>query len=71
MKKVKKISKYILNSLNMINAILIGIAPIWGLNLSKVIDTIVVITAIISTYLIGGKLFTLKGDEEDGSENIQ
>lgn len=64
MKKIKKISKYVLNSLNMINAILIGIAPIWNLNLGKVIDTIVVITAIISTYLIGGKLFTLKeGDE--------
>lgn len=63
-KKIKKISKYILNSLNMINAILVGLAPIWGFNPDKIVQTIVVLTAIISTYLISGKLFSLKKDEE-------
>lgn len=65
MKKLKKISKYVVNGLNMLNAILIGLAPIWGWNLDKVIDTIVVITAVISTYLLGNKLFVLNAKKEE------
>lgn len=57
MKKVKKISKYVMNVLAMINAIIVGLSPIWGWNLEKVTDSIVVITGIIGLYLVGGKLF--------------
>ena len=64
MKKVKKISKYVMNVLAMINAIIVGLSPIWGWNLEKVTDSIVVITGIIGLYLVGGKLFeTPKVDE--------
>jgi len=64
MKKVKKISKYVMNFLAMINALIVGLSPIWGWNLDKVTDSIVVITGVIGLYLVGGKMFeTPKVDE--------
>jgi hypothetical protein len=59
MKKIKKISKYVMNVLAMINALIVGLSPIWGWNLDKITDSIVVITGIIGFYLVGGKLFDL------------
>lgn len=55
--KIKTISKYVMNILSFINALLIGLSPIWGWNLGKVTDTIVVITGLIGLYLVGGKIF--------------
>jgi uncharacterized membrane protein len=57
-KKVKKVSKYLMNILAMINALLIGLSPIWGWNLDKLTDSIVVINGIIGLWLVGGKIFT-------------
>lgn len=54
-KKLKKIAKYALNTLTIINALLIGIAPIWDIPADRVIDTIAVVCAVISTYLLGNK----------------
>lgn len=57
--KIKKISKYVLNILVIINALLIGIAPIWGWAWAdNIIQTISVVTAVISTYLLGEKTIT-------------
>ncbi|MCI8346635.1 MAG: hypothetical protein HFJ12_01630 [Bacilli bacterium] len=56
MEKVKKISKYVLNVLTIINALVIGIAPIWSINADKVTNTISVVIAVISTYLLGNKV---------------
>lgn len=56
MEKVKKISKYILNILTIINALLVGLDPIWGIPYAdKTIATISVVMAVISTYLLGNK----------------
>lgn len=56
MKKVKTISKYILNILSIVSALLIGLAPIWGwVWADNIIQTISVIMAVISTYLLGNK----------------
>ena len=56
MEKIKKISKYVLNSLTIINALLIGLDPIWGIPYAdKTIATISVFMAVISTYLLGDK----------------
>lgn len=55
MKKVKKIVKYVLNVLAIINALIIGIAPIWGYNADKITNTIAVVIAVLSTYLLGQK----------------
>lgn len=57
MNKFKKIVKYTLNGINMINALLLALAPIWGFNVDKISDTIVAVAGIVSLYLLGGKLF--------------
>jgi hypothetical protein len=54
--KIKKIAKYVLNSLTIINALLIGLDPVWGIPYAdKAIATISVVMAVISTYLLGNK----------------
>ena len=60
MKKIKKIAKYSVNILAIINALLIGILPIWNINGDKVTDTINVIIAVLGTYLLGDKAYTNK-----------
>lgn len=64
MEKVKKISKYVLNSLTIINALLIGLDPIWNIPYAdKTIATVSVIMAVISTYLLGNKAVNkIKGE---------
>ena len=66
--KIKKISKYTMNILAMINALLIGLSPIWGWNLDKITNSIVVITGIIGLYLVGGKVFDEPVMEEQEPE---
>ena len=65
MKKIKKISKYIVNGLNMVNALILALSPIWNWHLDKVSNTIIAVAGIISLYLVSGKLFTM---EDDGSK---
>lgn len=56
MKKIKTISKYATNILAIINALLIGLSPIWNIPYAdKVSDTLIVIMAVIGTYLLGDK----------------
>lgn len=57
MNKIKKISKYIVNGLNMINALILALSPIWNWHLDNISKTIVAITGVLSLYLVGGKLF--------------
>ena len=57
MNKIKQISKYVLNSLTIINALLVGLDPIWNIPYAdKTIATISVVVAVISTYLLGNKM---------------
>lgn len=60
MEKIKKVSKYVVNGLNMINALLLVLAPIWNLQVDNITKTIVGVTGVISVYLVGGKLFEEK-----------
>jgi cellobiose-specific phosphotransferase system component IIC len=60
--KIKKISKYTMNILAMINAIIIGLSPIWNWQLDKITDSIAVLIGVIGLYLVGGKIF--EQDEE-------
>ena len=54
--KIKKIAKYTLNILTIINALIIGLDPIWNIPFAnKTTATITVIMAVISTYLLGNK----------------
>jgi hypothetical protein len=68
MEKVKKISKYLVNFLNMINALLLVLSPIWGWHLDNITKTIVGITGVISMYLVGGKLFEV--DETEVNDDV-
>ena len=66
--KVKKISKYAVNILNMINMLLLGLANVWNWNIDKVSATIIVIAGVISAYLTTGKIFST--EDEDFNEDF-
>lgn len=70
MKKVRKISKYVMNGLAMINALLIELSPVWEWHIDKVTKTITIVMAIIGFYLVGGKLFDLREKKEE-QEDIE
>ena len=65
MKNFKKISKYVLNSMAIINALLVGLDPIWHIPYAdKTIATLGVLMAVISSYLLGDKAVTkIKGEK--------
>jgi hypothetical protein len=56
-KKIKTFSKYLVNGLNMINLLLLGLARVWEWDIDKISATIIVVAGVISTYLTQGKLF--------------
>lgn len=60
--KIKKLSKYAVNSLNMINFLLLGLAEVWDWQVDKISATIIVIAGCLSAYLTSGKLFETKDD---------
>lgn len=67
--KIKTISKYVVNILNMVNMLLLGLANVWGWNIDKVSATIIVIAGVISAYLTTGKLFETKTNEVEDDED--
>ena len=71
MEKVKQIAKYVLNTLTIINALLIGLAPIWDIPADKVIQTISVVMAVISTYLLGNKAVKSISERNGGNDEIE
>lgn len=73
MERIKVIAKYILNALTIINALLIGLTPIWdwGIPADKMIQTISVVMAVISTYLLGNKAVKSISERNGGSDEIE
>lgn len=63
--KIKTISKYVVNVLNMVNMLLLGLANVWGWNIDKISATIIVVAGVISAYLTTGKIFDTKIEEEE------
>lgn len=66
MEKVKTIAKYVTNILAIINALLLGLDPIWHIPYAdKISATIIVIIGVTGTYLLGSKtvdtIMTRKG----------
>ena len=71
MEKVKKISKYVVNALNMINMLILVLSPIWGWQLDSISKTIIGVAGVISAYLVAGKLFEVEEiipEEDDKNE---
>ena len=62
---IKKISKYVVNFLNMLNFAIVMLSPIWNWQLENITKTIVAIAGIISSYLVSGKLFDTSMDAEE------
>ena len=58
--KIKKIAKYVVNSLNMLNFILLGLGEIFHWNLDTASKVIILLAGAISYYLVGGKLFEIE-----------
>lgn len=57
MEKIKKIAKYTTNILGIINALILGLEPIWNIPYAdKISATITVIIGVIGTYLLGQKV---------------
>ena len=62
--KIKKISKYAMNILAIVNVLLIKLSPVWGWHIDKITDTISIVIGVIGAWLVGGKIFeTPKVDE--------
>jgi len=56
MEIVKKIAKYTTNILAIINALILGLHPIWNIpHAEKISATIIVIVGVIGIYLLGDK----------------
>ena len=68
MEKIKKYSKYLLNILTIVNALLVGISPIWDIPADRVIQTISVIMAVISTYLLGNNAYKSMCERGNGND---
>lgn len=64
MEKIKTISKYTVNTLNMINMLLLGLSKVWNWEITNISATIVVIAGVISLYLVSGKLFSMEEEEK-------
>lgn len=63
--KIKKVSKYVTNSLGIIGAIITGLNSIDGITIpytQQIIEVIVFIQGLIGTYLLGGKAVNKIGD---------
>ena len=64
--KIKKISKYTLNILTILNALILGINAVEGITIPycvQITGVIAVVNTVISTYLLGGKAKTkIKGE---------
>ena len=68
MNKFKTITKYVLNTLAIINALLLGLEPIWHIPYTdKITKTIIVIIGVISTYLLGGKFLKTLEENKNGN----
>ena len=65
MEKIKKISKYTLNVLTIISALILGINAVEGITIpycEQITGVIAVVNGVISTYLLGQK--AIKNKEE-------
>lgn len=63
MEKFKTIMKYVVNGINFVNAIIIGITPIWNIPYGEEISkTLIVVAGAISVYLLGQKALEKEDD---------
>ena len=75
MEKIKKIAKYTTNILAIINALILGLDPIWNIPYAdKISATIIVIVGVIGTYFLLGQQAVdgiMKGRNNMNNEEIK
>lgn len=62
--KIKQISKYVMNIMAFIDAILIALSPVWGWNIDKITDSMTILVGLIGAWLVSGKIFGDKVEKE-------
>ena len=68
MEKFKTIVKYITNILAIINALLLGLDPIWHIPYcDKISATIIVVIGVCGTYLLGNKAVNVIINKENNT----
>ena len=55
--KIKTYSKYTMNILAVINALLINLSPVWGWHIDKITKSITIVIGVIGAWLVTGKIF--------------
>ena len=66
MEKFKTICKYVMNGLAVIDAIIVGLDPIWSIPYGEQIcATLTVIVGVIGTYLLGNKAISSLTSEDE------
>lgn len=66
MGKIKKISKYVLNILTIISALILGINAVEGITIpycAQITGVIAAVNGVISTYLLGQKAISEKEEK--------
>lgn len=66
MEKIKKISKYVLNILTIISALILGINAVEGITIpycAQITGIIAAVNGVISTYLLGQKAISDKEEK--------
>ncbi len=65
MEKVKKIAKYTLNILTIVNALILAIDGVEGITIpycTQISGVMIAVNTVISTYLLGQKAVIKKGE---------
>lgn len=60
--KIKTISKYTMNIMAFVNAVILELSPVWGWHLDKITRSISILIGLIGLYLVGGKIWDTKKD---------
>ena len=64
--KIKQISKYVMNIMAFIDAILTALSPVWGWNIDKITDSMTILVGLIGAWLVSGKIFGDKDEDIHG-----
>lgn len=63
--KIKTISKYTMNIMAFVNAVILELSPVWGWHLDKITRSISILIGLIGLYLVGGKIWDTKKENNE------
>ena len=63
--KIKTISKYTMNIMAFVNAVILELSPVWGWHLDKITRSISILIGLIGLYVVGGKIWDTKKENNE------